>query len=62
METVETLADEGKSEENETVDDSNVERDLKSSSKYIKEHTFYTQTEALLSTNSKNDLQDLFKK
>ena len=28
----------------------------------MKEHKFYTQTEALLSVNSKQELQDLFKR
>ena len=30
--------------------------------KEVKEHKFYTQTEALLSVNSKQELQDLFKR
>ena len=63
METGETVEKKKNSEKNEeTVKEINSERDLKSKSNYIKEHTFLTQTEALLSSNSKNELQDLFEK
>ena len=63
MDTGETVEKKKNSEKNEeTVEEINSERDLKSKSNYIKEHTFLTQTEALLSSNSKNELQDLFKK
>ena len=63
METGETVEKKKNSEKNEeTVEEIYSERDLKSKSNYIKEHTFLTQTEALLSSNSKNELQDLFEK
>ena len=63
MDTGETVEKKKNSEKNEeTVEGLDSERDLKSKSKYIKEHNFLTQTEALLSSNSKNELQDLFEK
>ena len=61
MDTGETGEKKEGSEKNEaTVGE--MDSELKSKSKYIKEHTFLTQTEALLSSNSKNELQDLFEK
>ena len=63
MDTGETGEKKDGSKKNEaTVGGMDSERELKSKSKYIKEHTFLTQTEALLSSNSKNELQDLFDK
>ena len=55
METGETVEKEEISEKNDTIEETSKPR-------YIKEHTFYTQTEALLSSNSKIELQDLYKK
>ena len=46
----------------ETVDPSEEEKLNRSIEKEVKEHKFYTQTEALLSVNSKQELQDLFKR
>ena len=63
MDTGETGEKKKNSEKNEeTVEGLDSERDLKSKSKYLKEHNFLTQTEALLSSNSKIELQDLFAK
>ena len=63
MDTGETVEKKKNSEKNEeTVEGLDSERDLKSKSKYLKEHNFLTQTEALLSSNSKIELQDLFAK
>ena len=55
METGETVEKEENSEKNDTIEETPKPR-------YMKEHTFYTQTEALLSSTSKNELQDLFQK
>ena len=55
METGETVEKGEKSEKNDTIEETSKPR-------YMKEHTFYTQTEALLSSTSKNQLQDLYKK
>ena len=46
----------------ETVDPSEEEKLNNGIEKEVKEHKFYTQTEALLSVNSKQELQDLFKR
>ena len=46
----------------ETVDPKEDEKLNRSVEKEVKEHKFYTQTEALLSVNSKQELQDLFKR
>ena len=46
----------------ETADPSEDEKLNRSVEKEVKEHKFYTQTEALLSVNSKQELQDLFKR
>ena len=46
----------------ETVDPKEDEKLNRSIEKEVKEHKFYTQTEALLSVNSKQELQDLFKR
>ena len=61
MDTGETGEKKEGSEKNEATV-GGMDSELKSKSKYIKEHTFLTQTEALLSSNSKNELQDLFEK
>ena len=55
METGEIVKKEENSEKNDTIEEISKPR-------YMKEHTFYTQTEALLSSTSKNELQDLFQK
>ena len=55
METGETVEKEKISEKNDTIEETSKPR-------YMKEHTFYTQTEALLSSTSKNELQDLYNK
>ena len=55
MESGETVEKEENSEKNDTIEETSKPR-------YMKEHTYYTQTEALLSSNSKNELQDLYKK
>ena len=57
METVETIEKVDNSEKNESSEEKPQPKP-----RYIKEHTFLTQTEALLSSNSKNELQDLFHK
>ena len=62
MDTGETGEKKKNSEKNEEIEGLDSERDLKSKSKYIKEHNFLTQTEALLSSTSKIELQDLFEK
>ena len=46
----------------ETADPIEDEKLNRSVEKEVKEHKFYTQTEALLSVNSKQELQDLFKR
>ena len=55
MEPGEIVEKEENSEKNDTIEEISKPR-------YMKEHTYYTQTEALLSSNSKNELQDLYKK
>ena len=57
MDTGETTDKVENSEKNETC-----EEQPEPKPRYMKEHTFFTQTEALLSSNSKNELQDLFHK
>ena len=46
----------------ETAGPSEEEKLNRNIEKEVKEHKFYTQTEALLSVNSKQELQDLFKR
>ena len=58
METGETIEKVENNEKNESVE----ENPKPKPNRYIKEHTFLTQTEALLSSNSKTELQDLFHK
>ena len=46
----------------ETEENIKSEKDLKQKPKSLKEHRFFTQTEACLSTTSKHELQDLLVK
>ena len=57
MDTGETIEKKENGEKNETREEIPNQKP-----RYMKEHTFFTQTEALLSSNSKNELQDLFHK
>ena len=58
METGETIEKVENSEKNEAIEENAEPKPTR----YIKEHNFLTQTEALLSSNSKTELQDLFHK
>ena len=44
------------------TEENKSEKDLKQKPKSLKEHRFFTQTEACLSTTSKHELQDLLVK